>query len=180
MSDDSSTTRRAALQALGLASAGALGLGGATARAREGGTETRTESSSQWAPGDVLGLVTVESDNSFETTTERIEADIDENENLTLLATVDHAENAEQADLDLRPTTLFIFGNPALGTPLMQASPTAAIDLPQKMLVFETEDETVTVAYNDPLYVAVRHGITDQHERLEKISSALRSLATGE
>ncbi|MEF8800941.1 MAG: DUF302 domain-containing protein [Halolamina sp.] len=124
------------------------------------------------------GLVTVASDESFDATVDRITAAIEESP-LTLVTTIDHAANAASADLDLPPTTLLVFGNPAVGTPLMQASRTVAIDLPQKMLVWEADEET-RVAYNDPTYLAKRHGIDDQADRLEQIRSVLDSLATGE
>jgi uncharacterized protein (DUF302 family) len=80
--------------------------------------------------------------------------------------------------MELPPTTLLIFGNPRLGTPLMQASRSVAIDLPQKMLVWEDEGE-VMVSYNDPQYLAARHGIEGKEEILETISNALENLATG-
>jgi uncharacterized protein (DUF302 family) len=125
-----------------------------------------------------IGLVTAESDDSFGDTVERIESAIEGNEALTLVTTVDHAANAESVGLELPPTTLLIFGNPALGTPLMQASRSVAIDLPQKMLIWE-EGEEVFVTYNDPQYLAARHGIEDEEEIVEKIATALETLATG-
>ncbi|MEF8826247.1 MAG: DUF302 domain-containing protein, partial [Halapricum sp.] len=69
------------------------------------------------------GLVTVASDESFDATVDRITAAIEESP-LTLVTTIDHAANAASADLDLPPTTLLVFGNPAVGTQLMQASRT--------------------------------------------------------
>jgi uncharacterized protein (DUF302 family) len=60
----------------------------------------------------------------------------------------------------------------------MQASRSVAIDLPQKMLVYEESGRT-TVAYNDPQYLAQRHDIEGQSDRLEQISSVLDQLATG-
>jgi uncharacterized protein (DUF302 family) len=66
---------------------------------------------------------------------------------------------------------------PAVGTPLMQASRTVAIDLSQKMLVW-ADDEGTKVAYNDPTYLADRHGIDGQTERLEQVRAVLDGLAT--
>ena len=145
-------------------------------------TETATPANTEMTdtttqPADD-GLVTVTSEESFDATVERITADIEESP-LNLVTTIDHAANAASADLDLPPTTLLVFGNPAVGTPLMQASRTVAIDLPQKMLVWEA-DEGTRVAYNDPAYLAERHEIDDQSDRLEQIRSVLDSLATGE
>jgi len=125
-----------------------------------------------------IGLVTVESDDAFDATVSRISSAIEGNDALMLIATVDHAANAESVGMDLPPTTLLIFGNPKLGTPLMGASRSVAIDLPQKMLVWEEEGE-VMVSYNDPQYLAARHGIEDKAEILEKIAGALEKLATG-
>ena len=78
------------------------------------------------------GLVTVESSQSFDATVGRIRSAIRNNDALTLMTTVDHAANAQSTGMQLPPTTLLIFGNPNLGTPLMQASRSTAIDLPQE------------------------------------------------
>jgi uncharacterized protein (DUF302 family) len=61
----------------------------------------------------------------------------------------------------MRPTGLVILGNPVAGTPLMVATPTAAIDLPLKILAFEDADGRTWVAYNDPQYLQRRHGFPD-------------------
>ena len=125
------------------------------------------------------GIVTVASENSVDVTVGRLKEAIQDNPNLTLVAELDHAENAASVGMDLRPTVLLVFGNPGLGTPLMQAGQTAAIDLPQKMLVYEGEDGAVTIAYNDPVYIASRHSITGQDDVLTTISNALEGLASG-
>ncbi|QSW99742.1 DUF302 domain-containing protein [Haloterrigena alkaliphila] len=123
------------------------------------------------------GLVTVESDADVETSVERVRDAIEGNDDLGLLAEFDHEANADSVDRDLEPTTVLVFGNPELGTPLMQAGRTLAIDLPQKLLVTERADGTVTVTYNDPTYLADRHGVEDQDDRLDTVSDALSSLA---
>ena len=162
------TDRRTFLRATGLA--GGLAFAGIAA----GQDETTTADGE-----DDAGLVTVESDQNFESTVERIRSDIESSGDMTLVTTVDHAENASSAGMNLRPTTLFLFGNPRIGTRLMQRSQTAGIDLPQKMLVWEAEDGTVNVTYNDPAWIAERHGIDAPGMVLDQVSSALRSLATG-
>lgn len=124
------------------------------------------------------GLVTVESDVAFDETYDRLYGAIEENENLRILATVDHGANAAGVDQELPPTRLILFGNPALGTPLMQSARTTAIDLPQKLLVWEDQDGRVFVTYNDPLYLRDRHGIEGRDEILTTISEALSTLAT--
>lgn len=123
------------------------------------------------------GLITVTRDNSFETVVEGITTAIETNENLTLITTLDHASNAASVGEDLCSTTVIMFGNPALGTPLMQRERTVGIDLPQKMLVWE--DDGVHVTYNDPQYLATRHGLEDADETLTTIAQALETIATG-
>ena len=76
-----------------------------------------------------------------------------------LFALVDHSGEAERAGLAMRPTKLLIFGNPKDGTPVMQAAPTIAIDLPLKVLVWEDEGGKVWVGFNDPAYLAQRHRV---------------------
>ena len=71
----------------------------------------------------------------------------------------DHAAGASRVGMDLRPTELLIFGNPKGGTPLMLASPSAAIDLPLKILVAEDSHGKVWISYNSPDYLKERHGL---------------------
>lgn len=130
------------------------------------------------AESSVEGLVVVESANEVSETIDRLEAALAEN-GLTVVARVDHAANAEGAGEELRPTQLLIFGNPALGTGLMQSAQTAGIDLPQKFLAWEAEDGRVYLAYNDPAYVVDRHGIDDRDEIVGQITDALAMLAAG-
>jgi uncharacterized protein (DUF302 family) len=77
----------------------------------------------------------------------------------TLFAVVDHSGEAERVGLALRDTKLMIFGNPVGGTPVMAASPLAAIDLPLKVLVWAAEDGTVWMSYLTPKWLADRHGL---------------------
>jgi uncharacterized protein (DUF302 family) len=76
-----------------------------------------------------------------------------------LFALIDHSGEAEKAGLHMRPTKLLIFGNPQAGTPLMLASPSAAIDLPLKILVWEGADSRVWISYNSADYLQGRHGL---------------------
>ncbi|MEZ4728474.1 MAG: spondin domain-containing protein [Caldilineaceae bacterium] len=118
------------------------------------------------------GLVTVQSSNSFSETVTMLQNALDA-QGVTVFATIDHAANAEEAGLYLPPTTLILVGNPNLGTPLMQASRSVAIDLPQKFLVWEDASGNVFVTYNDPQYLAQRHVIAGEEEILDQISTAL-------
>ena len=123
------------------------------------------------------GLVTVESNYGVDETYNRLRGAIEQNQMLSIVAEVDHSANAESVGKELRPTRLIIFGNPNLGTPLMQAEQTTGIDLPQKFLVYEDAAGRTLVAYNDPYHLAERHGIEGQDEELQKISTALAGLA---
>jgi len=80
---------------------------------------------------------------------------------VTLFAVVDHSGEAAKAGLAMPNTKLLIFGNPVAGTPLMQAAPSAAIDLPLKLLVAEDGAGNVTISWNDPEYLQRRHGFPD-------------------
>jgi len=80
---------------------------------------------------------------------------------MRLFAVIDQAAQAGQAGLELRDTTLVIFGSPAAGTPVMAASPLAAVDLPLKVLVWDDAGQT-KVSYNDPGWLAARHHLSDQ------------------
>lgn len=140
-------------------------------------TERRTEDDDRDDDDDDDGLITVPGGDTVASTVACLESAIG-NSNLRLITTVDHAANAASAGLDLPPTTLLIFGNPTVGTPLMQASRTVGIDLPQKLLVWEDETGAVQVTYNDPRYLADRHDVEGQDDRLRGIESALSGLAT--
>ena len=80
---------------------------------------------------------------------------------LTVFAQIDFSGDAARSNLSMRPTGLVILGNPAAGTPLMVAAPTAAIDLPLKILAFEDAEGRTWVAYNDPKYLQRRHGFPE-------------------
>ncbi|TYL40249.1 hypothetical protein CV102_01315 [Natronococcus pandeyae] len=112
----------------------------------------------------------------FETTVARLEDELEQRE-LVLVTTVDHAANAAEVGEQLPPTTLFLFGNPEVGTPLMQASRSVGIDLPQKFLLWEDDGE-VFVTYNDPQFLADRHDLEGVDEQLERITGTLEELAT--
>ena len=116
------------------------------------------------------------SERDFETTVAALRDAIVGAGPLTLVEELDHAANAARVGLELPPTRLFVFGNPALGTPLMRSARTIGLDLPQKMLVWE-EGDAVTIAWNDPAWLAARHGIEGQDELLGRVAGALRGLA---
>jgi uncharacterized protein (DUF302 family) len=94
----------------------------------------------------------------------------------TIFATIDQSAAAADAGLSLRPTTLIVFGNPKGGTPVMDAFPLAALELPLKLLIWEREGG-VNVAYVPMSAIAVRYGITGMDERIAAMDAALASLA---
>jgi uncharacterized protein (DUF302 family) len=79
---------------------------------------------------------------------------------MTIVARIDHGAAAAEAGLALHPTTLLIFGHARNGTPLMQVAQTAGIDLPLKVLVWQDGDDAVWVGFNEPTWIAERHGLT--------------------
>lgn len=103
------------------------------------------------------GFIARESAYDVPVTLQRLKAALNAKD-ITIFSVIDHGEGAAQAGLSLRPTVLVIFGNPKSGTPLMQASQTAAIDLPLKILIWEDEAGKTRLAYNDPAWIAARHG----------------------
>jgi len=122
-------------------------------------------------------LIIKDSPYNVETTYNKLRTIISNNPNLKILLELDHSKNASSVDLELNPTKIIMFGNPKLGTPLMQASPTAAIDLPQKIIVYANTDNTNTkIAYNNPLYLKERHTIDNKNEIIETISNALNNI----
>jgi len=109
---------------------------------------------------ETSGVVRIASRFGYAETIDRLRAEI-ERRQLTLFVTIDQQQAAQGAGLDLRPTTLILFGNPAAGTRVMQASPESAIDLPLKILVWEDETTQVWVGVNDGAYLQRRHGLAD-------------------
>ena len=77
-----------------------------------------------------------------------------------IFARIDQRSEAEQVGLELRPTELIIFGDPKAGTPLMDAYPSLALDLPLKALIYEDTTGDVWLCFNSPGYLAERHGLT--------------------
>jgi len=128
------------------------------------------------APPAVDGVAHVASAADFATTVSQARAAI-EGRGLTLMATVDHAANAQKAGLELRPTTLLIFGNPKVGTQLMAASQTAGLDLPMKLLVWQDAEGKVWVGTNDPGWITGRHGIEGKEGLANKVRGVLAEIA---
>jgi uncharacterized protein (DUF302 family) len=104
------------------------------------------------------GLTTIPSSFGAKATMDRLEAAI-KAKGMTVFARIDHAAGAASVGLPLRPTELLIFGHAKGGTPLMQADQAIGIDLPLKALVTEDAAGKTWLSYNEPRWVAARHGI---------------------
>ncbi|MGO2075105.1 DUF302 domain-containing protein [Pseudoalteromonas sp. AOP31-A2-14] len=122
------------------------------------------------------GLIKYESNYSVKETADRFES-IAESKGLTLFARVDHQKNASGVNLELRPTEVIIFGNPKIGTVLMQCAQNVAIDLPQKVMVSEDANSKVWLSYNSPNYLLKRHDIQGCNKIINKISGVLSQLS---
>jgi uncharacterized protein (DUF302 family) len=107
------------------------------------------------------GIVNKPSKHSVEQTVEAL-SNILKSKGVAVFALIDHSGEAEKVGLKMRPTKLLIFGNPKAGTPLMLASPSSAIDLPLKLLVWEDAQSKVWVSYNSPEYLRERHGLPQE------------------
>jgi uncharacterized protein (DUF302 family) len=106
------------------------------------------------------GLVVVESPFPAKETMDRAEAVVRQR-NLIVFARIDHAAGAAKIGKVLRPTELLMFGHPKGGTPFMECAQTVGIDLPLKLLVWEDAEGRTWLGYNDPGYLAQRHGVAD-------------------
>lgn len=122
------------------------------------------------------GLIIKESPYSVDVTYDKLRTLISKNANLKILLELDHSKNAANAGLQLKPTRILLFGNPKLGTPLMQESATTSIDLPQKIIVYTEDGKNTKIAYNNPSYLKQRHDIIGQDAILDKISNALNNI----
>ena len=98
---------------------------------------------------------------------------------LTVFARIDFAADAAVVGLVLRSTCLLLFGNPRAGTPLIVATPSVALDLPLRVLVWESDDGTVWVGYNTPEYLAERYGVSTELLANVRAVETLAAIAAG-
>ena len=124
----------------------------------------------------VQGLKTIKSSYAPKETMERLEAAV-KAKGLTVFARIDHAGGASAAGLSLRPTEVLIFGNANGGTPLMQAVQTIGIDLPLKALVWQDASGETWFSWNDPAWLAARHGVSGVEAVVGKLAGLLDDLA---
>lgn len=122
------------------------------------------------------GMVQVQSQYDVRTTTDRLIAAVRAH-GLNVIGRIDHEDGARETGRDLRPTELVIFGNPNIGSSLIECNQTAGIDLPQKALIWEDDDGTVWLGYNNPAYVVKRHRLDKCDLAVRKVEKALVTLA---
>jgi uncharacterized protein (DUF302 family) len=123
------------------------------------------------------GLTTIRSNFGPEETISRCEAEV-RAKGMTVFAHIDHSAGAAAAGLSLRPTEVLIFGNAKGGTPLMQSCQTIGIDLPLKVLVWQDASGDTWLSYNDPSWLAKRHGLAHEAEAtVQALAAALDALA---
>jgi len=122
------------------------------------------------------GLVSVKSAHDVKTTADRFEAVL-KKKGMTVFTRIDHAKAAKSVGIDLRPTELVIFGNPKIGSKLMQCAQTIAIDLPQKALIWQDGGGQVWLSYNEPTELAKRHRLTGCEKVIQKVTGALGKFA---
>ena len=122
------------------------------------------------------GIVDKPSSHSVDETVEKLKG-ILQSKGVTLFATVDHSGEAAKVEMQMPPTKLLIFGSPKAGTPLMLATPSIAIDLPLKVLIWEDAQGKVWVSYNSPSYLQQRHRIPPELMQNIAVIEALASKA---
>lgn len=123
------------------------------------------------------GIISEISEFDFKTTYDRLITAIEENPYLKIFSEIDHFKNAEQVGVGLRSTRLIIFGNPKVGTPIMQENFRIALEFPVKFLVWRDEAGIVKISYNDPAFLAKRFKLTQNISQLETMKNALENLS---
>jgi uncharacterized protein (DUF302 family) len=122
------------------------------------------------------GLTSIRSRFGPKETMDRLQAEI-RAKGMTVFARIDHAAGAAEVGLTLAPTELIIFGNARGGTPLMQASQTAGIDLPLKALVWQDAAGKTWLSYNEPGWIAQRHSVANADPVVSKMTAALSAIS---
>lgn len=121
------------------------------------------------------GVINVKSKHSVADTADKLEKVL-LSKGMKVFTRVPHSKGAKSVGVELRPTELIIFGNPKVGSPLMKCARTVALDLPQKALIWEDDDGTVWISYNDPAYLQQRHNIQGCDKVLAKVTGALSKM----
>jgi uncharacterized protein (DUF302 family) len=123
-------------------------------------------------------LETVKSENDLPTAVAKLKKTLKE-QGLTHFNTIDHKENARNVEMNLKPETVVVFGNPKMGTVLMNCNPSMGLDLPLRMLFTTDYEGQTTITYTNPEYWSLKHNIKDKNclNILNKMKMALEGLA---
>ncbi|HEX4285892.1 MAG TPA: DUF302 domain-containing protein [Terracidiphilus sp.] len=124
------------------------------------------------------GIIDLPSNHSVDEIVEKLQGILTA-KGVTLFAIIDHSGEAEKAGMKMPPTKLLIFGSPKAGTPVMQAAPSIAIDLPLKILIWQDTGGKTWVSYNTPAYLKERHHVSDELMRNLAAVEALATSAAG-
>ncbi len=123
-------------------------------------------------------LETVQSQNDHKSTVSKL-IKLIKDENLTYFETIDHQANARKVGMDLKPESVVVFGNPRMGTVLMNCNPSMGLELPLKILVSTDYEGITTLTYTNPEYWSLKHNIKDKNclNILIKAKGALKELS---
>ena len=124
----------------------------------------------------IEGLTSIQSSFAPKATMDRLDAEI-RAKGLNVFARIDHAAGAAEVGLTLAPTELIIFGNARGGTPLMQSVQTIGIDLPLKALVWQDASGKTWLSYNEPRWIAQRHGVANAEQVVSRMNALLTAMA---
>ena len=124
----------------------------------------------------IEGLTSIQSSFAPKATMDRLDAEI-RAKGLNVFARIDHAAGAAEVGLTLAPTELIIFGNARGGTPLMQSVQTIGIDLPLKALVWQDASGKTWLSYNEPRWIAQRHGVANAEQIVSRMNALLTAMA---
>lgn len=119
----------------------------------------------------------IKSENTFEETVKKLQTILLE-KGLKVFSVIDHAEGAKSVAMELRPTTLILFGNPAMGSKLMQCDQRVGVDLPMKYLVWKEADGVVWIGYTKPIILLSNYSLEDCEATINKMNGALSKFAT--
>ena len=123
------------------------------------------------------GLIALASTAPHVATVRRLDASLAQR-GLTVMLRWDHAAAAVAAGLSMPPSLLVLFGDPRVGTALMQARPSVAIDLPLKLLVWDDASGGTWVGYNDPAWLRTRHGLAAPADGADRMADQLHRIAS--
>ena len=126
---------------------------------------------------DINGVVTTSSHYDFAETIRRIKEDV-EAKGITYFTQINQAQLGNASGNQVMPSTLLLFGNPALGTTFITANQEAGLDWPVRVLVFQSADGAVHVAYNDFGWIANRHGIANRQDQFAMATMVIRSIVS--